>query len=123
MLLVGVASIGVHWVTRGVAERQTVQYLLLERSLDRFELAVAQSHLWLEEMLAGDEEIDSEVDVWGNLEEGLQVSRGLSVGGLVPGVGELRRLEDPAFQRLATLLHEDLLAFKWLSEQREREGV
>ena len=124
VLIIGLMSIGLHSTVREVANRQTLQHLRLERSLDRLELALVRSHLWLEEWLSGDLQVDLETEVWGNLTEAMDASRAIMRGGEVPGVGLLRAAEGEEILREAEALQEQLIAFRVLSEERfERREV
>lgn len=122
VLALGVLSIVVVlWIYRG-SDRAVTQTILIDDTLRELQVSVATSHLWLEELLEGDESIDVD-EVWADLERAASLALLMLRGGRVEeGGGVLLPLEEAELRRQAEALRGQLDTLKTVSRQRYEQG-
>jgi len=123
LLLLGLLSIVMLLWTWHTSEDQAVQGLRLDDSLRRLEIAVATSHLWLEEHLTGDESVDVQ-SIWKDLDHAIELLFMVVRGGtLEPGGQTLEPLHDPKLLEQAESLRILLVELRDVSFERYRQGA
>lgn len=118
VVVVGGLSIVLLLATHRVSERQTAQDLAAERRVHDLETAVAYWHLWLEEFLTNEEDVDLAVDVRGNQRIAMDLVELLLTGGVIEGGVVVEPLQEPRLRREVEALAAALDAFSRLTEAR-----
>jgi len=80
------------YATHRIGERHVEHYAPIERGAAELRVAISAVHLWLEEYLTGDPQVDVETDVLGELDRADALARALLEGG---AVGESHRIVTP----------------------------
>jgi len=119
VLFLGISAGAMLYATHRIGELHVAHYAPIERAAAELRVALASVHLWLEEYLTGDPQVDLEVDVYGELEHADTLARALLEGGRVD---ETRRivtpLRDEELRRCATRILRGLDRFRVLIDTR-----
>ena len=123
VVVLGLLSSTMLWWSHQASDRRAEQDLAIEGALADLEVAVVSSHLWLEEFLTGDPEIDLQRDVFRNQEKALELVRWILRGGGSDEGLWLEPLTDPDFRQRVESLEAELVVFRDLAVERygERE--
>ncbi|HEX2254450.1 MAG TPA: ATP-binding protein [Thermoanaerobaculia bacterium] len=117
--VLGVGVVAMLLATQAISERHVVHYAPAQSAAADLRVAVASSHLWLEEHLAGDASVALERDVWGELRQADELLEALLDGGqLAPGRSIRHPLEEDALRRQAGTIEGLLDRFRVLAETR-----
>jgi signal transduction histidine kinase/ActR/RegA family two-component response regulator len=116
----GLISVVLWYGTHRVREQTTDQEINLRRSATQIRLAVAVSHLWLEEYLTGDPGVDLG-KVWGSLDQAQSLAEAMVEGG---EVGEarfiLQPVEDPWMRAQALKILKEVGVLRQAAERRQK---
>lgn len=123
VVLLGLLSSTMLWWSHRVSDRQAEQDLAIEGALADLEVAVVSSHLWLEEFLTDDPDVDIQRDVFRNQEQALGLVRWIQRGGASDEGPWLEPMRDPDLKQRLEKLQAELEEFRDLSVERygERE--
>jgi signal transduction histidine kinase/ActR/RegA family two-component response regulator len=120
ILALGLISIVLWFGTNRMREHTTDQEVALRRSATQIRLAVAVSHLWLEEYVAGDPRVDLE-KVWESLDQAQSLAEAMVKGGEVGKSGFiLQPVEDPGMRASAESILEKVRGLRQAAERRQR---
>ncbi len=122
VLVLGALSIALLLWTSLVSEQQAIQDLMLDDAIRKLEVAVATSHLWLEELLTGDTSVDSEAEIWQNLDRSVELVGQVLDGSVEPEGRALRPLRDPRLRQQAEDLRTRIIELRKASRERYRRG-
>lgn len=123
LLLLGILSIVMLLWTWRASEHQAVQGVRLDDALRRLEISVAISHLWLEELLTGDETVDVP-SIWKDLDRAIALLFMVVRGGEFESGGQpLDPLHDPKLLEQAESLRILLVELRDASFERYRQGA
>ncbi len=120
VLVLGIFSIALLLWTRSASEQRRAQDLAVERALNQLEVAAVTSHLWFEEFVAGDPEVDLKQEVFRNQDLALIMVRLILQGGESENGMVLEALRDPGLRRQAEDLEARLDEFRDLALERYR---
>lgn len=119
MLVLGISAGAMLYATHRIGELHVVHYAPIERAAAELRLALATAHLWLEEYLTGDPQVDLDADVYAALARADALARALLDGGTV---GEARQiatpLREPELRRCASKILVGLDRFRILTSTR-----
>jgi len=102
-----------------IADRHVVHYAPLGRAAADLRVALATSHLWLEEYLTGDPRVDLETDVWGEMDRAESLAQGMLDGGrLDVGGRTIEPLGEPHLRRHVVEIRGLLDSFRDLARTR-----
>lgn len=119
----GLAVVGMLFAVERIAERHVADYAPAIAAASRLRVAVASSHVWLEEHLAGDAVVDVEADVLAPMGEAEELAAALLDGdrarGDEQGGGrEVEPLAEPALRRRVERIRPLLRRFRTLAQTR-----
>ena len=92
LLFLGISAVAMLYATHRIGERHVEHYAPIERAAAELRVAISVVHIWLEEYLTGDPQVDVESDVLGELDRADALARTLLEGG---GAGAGRRITTP----------------------------
>ena len=121
VVILGLLSSTMLWWSHHESDQRAEQDLAIEGALADLEVAVVSSHLWLEEFLTGDPEIDIQRDVFHNQEEALALVRWILRGGGSEDGAWLEPLRDADLRRRLEELEGHLIEFRDLALERYGE--
>lgn len=115
----GVAVVGMLFAVERIAERHVADYAPAIAAASRLRVAVATSHLWLEEHIAGDVGVDVEADVLAPMGEAEELAAALlGGGGGEAGETLVEALAEPALRRRVEEIRPLLARFRALAHTR-----
>ncbi|MFQ5720386.1 MAG: sensor histidine kinase, partial [Acidobacteriota bacterium] len=121
VLALGLISIGLLLWTCHESEQTAVDLVRVQNAVHGLELAVATSHLWLEEFLTGDPDVDID-EVWSDLDRALSLVLAVMQGGAPGLAGEpVTALKDPHLRESGEALKDRLIHLKSFSLERYQE--
>ena len=119
ILTLGLISVVLWYGTYQVRERTTDQEVALRRSATQIRLAVAVSHLWLEEYVSGDPGVDLR-KVWESLDRAQSLAKAMVEGG---EVGEnrfyLQPVENPGMRARAEKIQRKVVLLREAARRRQ----
>lgn len=122
VLALGALSTGLLVWTYRIAERQAVQDYPLELAVLGVRAEIAESHLWLEEYLTGDPDLDL-AEVWQRLDTAEALLAAMLDGGEVPGLASIEApLDDPELRARVREVQGTLGEIQQLSHERLQRG-
>ena len=80
--------------------------------------AVVSSHLWFEEAMAGDEDIDVNTDVFGNIVYAQAIANLLLNGGDAPNIGHVSPIDDSQLRGIIQQFNAELATYQKLAQAR-----
>ena len=122
VMLLGILSVALLFWLGHVSEQQAVQRLVVDEVISDLEVALATSHLWLEEHLTGDQSIEID-DVWRDLDRAVDLSSLILNGGEVERGLRVAPLEDPQLREYVQNMKVLLVEFRSTSVERYRQGT
>jgi len=122
VLILGALSIVMLLWTGQFGGRRPLQDAAIDASVRKFELSLITYHLWLEEYLRGDSDIDV-TKVWQDLDRAIEsIVTVLRGGATEPDAHAIEPLEHPEHRRLAESLKARLSQLREISAERVRRG-
>jgi len=109
------------YATHRIGERHVEHYAPIERSAAELRVAISSVHLWLEEYLTGDPQVDVQTDVLEGLDRADALARALlEGGGTGPGRGITTPLRETELREQARSIRGGLDQFRTLVRSRLR---
>ena len=122
LLLLGILSTVLLLWTSHTSEEEAIQDLTTDDAIRQLQIAVATSHLWLEEVLTGDRSIDI-TEIRRDLDRSVELVLLVLQGGTAsPGGGTLEPLREPELRRQAEEVRARLVELKAFSIERYSRG-
>lgn len=122
VLLLGVVSAVMLALTFRIGEQHISRDVPLDTAIAELRVAVALSHLWLEEYLTGDRTVLLDRDVEGELDRAEALARSLLEGGRIDEIWTIEvPIADPAFRAEVSQLQDFLREFRAMSATRLKD--
>ena len=119
VVFLGAAAFAMLVATYRISDRHVGHYAPVQRAVSDLQVALATSHLWLEEYLTGDARVELGRDVWDQLDHADALIRALVEGGTVDdGRRLLQPLADGPLRRQAMEVRRMLGPFRTLAHTR-----
>jgi signal transduction histidine kinase/ActR/RegA family two-component response regulator len=119
ILALGIVSVVLWFSTDVVRKRLAEQEVALIRAASEIRVAVAVSHLWLEEYVTGDPGVDLQ-EVWDSLDKAQALTRAMLEGGRVGERGILLApLEDPGLRAQAESIQVQIARLRETARRRQ----
>jgi signal transduction histidine kinase/ActR/RegA family two-component response regulator len=119
ILALGIVSVMLWFSTDVVRKRLAEQEVALIRAASEIRVAVAVSHLWLEEYVTGDPGVDLQ-EVWDSLDKAQALTRAMLKGGRVGERGILLApLEDPGLRAQAESIRAQIIRLRETARRRQ----
>jgi signal transduction histidine kinase/ActR/RegA family two-component response regulator len=112
------------WIgTDVLRERLSIQQIARIQAANELRVAVAVSHLWLEEYVTGDPEVQL-ANVWDSLDEAQDLARAMVEGGEAGRSGVvLRPFKDPELRRQAESIRRQVTELRESAMERQRGRI